>query len=463
MPRTLPALSSNRPDPAILEAQALFQRFALVILALTAGVTLVAWLVPALGHLLPAGWDRVTCNAAILTLLAASSIFLSRPRRPAYAVMASRVLGWFIAGAGALTLMESITGRSFHIDAIFGANRLAQAPGRMVPDVAVAFLFSGFVLAHIRERKTGLARLVDVATLFLCFALVLQLSAFIMQHLHLVEVPADHALSAPGALCLALLGALVFDCRLEYSWFAVLLGTGIAGRVARIATPIAVSIPFALDSVQAFLIAHVKANPLFLAGVGASLLSIASLCLVMVLCWKISNLEDQVRELSLRDELTGLYNRRGFYFLAEQALLTARRAGDSFSICYFDLDGLKHINDTLGHDVGSELLREMAQLMEQSFRETDILGRVGGDEFVAACKGDNPPIPRLAAALTEAAVLANGRSGRTYMLSYSAGLAKCEADSTEPLDTLIQRADHEMYGIKRTRKRRGATLALTNA
>lgn len=453
MARPVHAFSSYRPDAAILEVLALLQKLALAIVSLVALGTLLAWVVPPFAGLLPDGWDRMKANTAILSLLAAASIWLSRPRQSSAAVLVSRLLGCSVSVIAGLTLTEYLTARSFYLDTILAADRLNQVPGRMHFEIALVFTLIGFVLANIRSLKDFRASLIDPATLLLCFLLLMQIAGFIMSHLHLVVVPESHALSTPGVICLGLLGLLVFNRRAEYNSFAVLLSRGIAGRVARIATPIAVAIPFALDSVQALLIAHVKADPQLLSGIGAALISITSLCLVVALCRKIHDLENQVRELSLRDELTGLYNRRGFYFLAEQALRSARRGGDSFSICYFDLDDLKHINDTQGHDVGSELLREMGELMERVFRETDILGRLGGDEFVAACKGDQPPIPRLAASLNDAMLVANQRSGRSYKLSYSSGLAKCEADSNETLEKLVQRADREMYEVKRTRKR----------
>ena len=96
--------------------------------------------------------------------------------------------------------------------------------------------------------------------------------------------------------------------------------------------------------------------------------------------------------------------------------------------------------------------------MKDTFRESDILGRIGGDEFVAACKGDTPPVWRLAEALSGAVQRANRTSDRTYTLSYSVGLARCEPDSDEPLERLIQRADHAMYSIKRAAKRRQPLL-----
>ena len=89
-----------------------------------------------------------------------------------------------------------------------------------------------------------------------------------------------------------------------------------------------------------------------------------------------------LRGLSLVDDLTGLYNRRGFMTLAEAHLRVAMRAGQRFLLVYADLDGLKEINDTLGHRYGDEALVKMADVLRATFRQSDILARLGGDEFV---------------------------------------------------------------------------------
>src|SRR6202012_203275 len=102
------------------------------------------------------------------------------------------------------------------------------------------------------------------------------------------------------------------------------------------------------------------------------------------LTWRISDLERNIQDLSLRDELTKLYNRRGFLLIAEQARKQAKRTETPFAIVFVDLDNLKKINDALGHDVGSELLCDLAMTMTAVFRESDTVGRIGGDEFVVA-------------------------------------------------------------------------------
>jgi diguanylate cyclase (GGDEF)-like protein len=91
--------------------------------------------------------------------------------------------------------------------------------------------------------------------------------------------------------------------------------------------------------------------------------------------------EAELRNLSLTDDLTGLCNRRGFFFHAEQYLKTSRRLGKEFLLFYADMDGLKQINDTFGHEEGSLAILRLAEILKETFRESDIVARLGGDEF----------------------------------------------------------------------------------
>ena len=100
-------------------------------------------------------------------------------------------------------------------------------------------------------------------------------------------------------------------------------------------------------------------------------------------------LEQDLRSLSLamRDELTGLSNRRGFDTLAEQTIAMCRRVGEPATLLYFDLDDFKTINDTLGHAGGDRVLRTFADRLRATFRDSDVVARVGGDEFCVLLTG----------------------------------------------------------------------------
>ena len=97
---------------------------------------------------------------------------------------------------------------------------------------------------------------------------------------------------------------------------------------------------------------------------------------------------EALREASVTDELTGLLNRRGFMLLADQQLKLATRERRRSILLFIDLNGMKTINDNLGHDVGDKALKDTAALLKRVFRSTDVIGRLGGDEFVVFASDD---------------------------------------------------------------------------
>ncbi len=97
---------------------------------------------------------------------------------------------------------------------------------------------------------------------------------------------------------------------------------------------------------------------------------------------------EEIRTLSLRDDLTGLGNRRAFFSQAEQRIRLLERANARFVLVYADLDGLKRANDSLGHEMGDQLLVDAARVLTSTFRQTDLIARLGGDEFVVLAEAE---------------------------------------------------------------------------
>ncbi|MEJ2683271.1 MAG: diguanylate cyclase [Candidatus Sulfobium sp.] len=164
-------------------------------------------------------------------------------------------------------------------------------------------------------------------------------------------------------------------------------------------------------------------------------------------------MEDELRSLSLTDELTGLYNRRGFYALVEQELKMANRLGKGIYLLYADLDGFKAINDTFGHIEGDHVLREFARILQSTYRNSDIITRLGGDEFAVVpigTKGDNVDI--VVERLRKNLDIYNSGKGLKYTVSVSVGLAYYDPEAPSAIDELIARADKCMYDDKRRRK-----------
>ncbi|MBF0339416.1 MAG: diguanylate cyclase [Magnetococcales bacterium] len=165
-------------------------------------------------------------------------------------------------------------------------------------------------------------------------------------------------------------------------------------------------------------------------------------------------LREQLRQLSMEDELTGLNNRRGFFLLASQELTITQRSNARFLLFFIDLDGMKPINDTLGHKFGDQALIETATIMRRAFRKSDILARLGGDEFLALslCMEKNNPADNILARLEGEIARNNARPGRAFRLSLSIGHVEVNKDSSQDLEQLIREADAQMYRIKMAKK-----------
>jgi diguanylate cyclase (GGDEF)-like protein/PAS domain S-box-containing protein len=163
--------------------------------------------------------------------------------------------------------------------------------------------------------------------------------------------------------------------------------------------------------------------------------------------------ESALQSLSLVDELTGLYNRRGFLAVTEQYLESFQRSDNGLVVLYADLDGLKGINDSLGHLEGDRALVRTAEILKEAFRSSDIIARLGGDEFVLlATVGADESAESLTERLQQKIDLANAQRNRPYDLSISIGVAHYDPDEACTIEELMGRADRVMYEEKRKKR-----------
>jgi len=172
---------------------------------------------------------------------------------------------------------------------------------------------------------------------------------------------------------------------------------------------------------------------------------------------------EELRALSLSDELTGLYNRRGFFILAEQQIKIAARTRRSMLLVSADLDGLKGINDRFGHQEGDRALVDAAQILRQSFRESDIHSRIGGDEFVVLVTEKpeiNPDV--LFRRLKENLEVFIRRVKRPYPFYISMGVAIFDPQNPVSLNELLVQADKSMYRNKKHNKDRSKNGLVTD-
>lgn len=178
---------------------------------------------------------------------------------------------------------------------------------------------------------------------------------------------------------------------------------------------------------------------------------------VAVTCRDISDrkhAEEELRAMTLGDDLTGLYNRRGFRMLAEQHLRLVKRGGPMSLLVAFDLDGFKRVNDVYGHAEGDAALKRVASILRVAFRDSDILARFGGDEFVVLALDCGDMREQLLARVEAAVNAHNLAAARPYSLSLSLGTARLDPFHPVTLDELMAQADAELYEAKRNRAMR---------
>ncbi len=173
-------------------------------------------------------------------------------------------------------------------------------------------------------------------------------------------------------------------------------------------------------------------------------------------CRDISDLkavEARLREMATHDALTGLPNRPLIYESLRSSIARHRRHGNSVALLFCDLDGFKHINDDCGHDTGDAVLREVADRLRSVVRATDLVARIGGDEFVVLCEqfpsNDHLQVlvDRITARLAEPIATRQG----VARVGVSVGVAIVGIDGDDP-DALFAAADRQMYEVKRRRK-----------
>jgi diguanylate cyclase (GGDEF)-like protein len=177
---------------------------------------------------------------------------------------------------------------------------------------------------------------------------------------------------------------------------------------------------------------------------------------------KHAKLQDHLRELSITDELTGLSNRRGFFAFAQQQMKHARRNNERMVLFFADLDDLKNINDTFGHVAGDRALTDAARIFVETFRDSDIIARMGGDEF-AVIMGNAPDsgIETVRNRLEKHLEQYNSRRDGSFRLAVSVGLTVFDPAKPVTVDELIRQADARMYEEKLRRKAAGGASSVS--
>ena len=183
---------------------------------------------------------------------------------------------------------------------------------------------------------------------------------------------------------------------------------------------------------------------------------------------ELQRVNEELRKLSITDPLTGLYNRRHFEGIMDSELAMYVRHGEPCSIVLIDIDHFKRVNDTYGHKSGDEVLRHVAQILESSLRKTDVLCRIGGEEFLVLCRrtdGDSGTMiaEQLRRRIEQTAIDVDGDR---IQVTVSIGVASLNGSGDAPsAEEFFRRADAALYTSKaegRNRVRDYADLGLSD-
>jgi diguanylate cyclase (GGDEF)-like protein len=387
----------------------------------------------ALQHVLPAAQVPVTPEVAMALLLSALGLEFSRTRQP----VALKRVGAMVALLMAILSGVVLAGSIFHLQAEL--TRLGANADGMPGLTAGAFLALALVMLLSPARKGWASHAADFCVSVFCLLVLVMVRGYLFEGLT-SGTGADRT-SLLTLLALALLAFVAFMHRAETGLFATLLGVGSGSRIARFAAPVVLLVPFLPRSALAHAVQSGWLSADYLTAMVEFLVAGVILALMLYMALKINRLEEKIRDLSLRDDLTGLHNRRGFHLVGWQILRQARRDGIPFALMYVELENLRTIHSTFGEQARSEALIEMAEVMVGAFRATDVLGRIDPALFALAGHFEEKSSTIMRLRLQEAVNYRNSHPGRTFMLAINVTCVFAKDPRAESLEDLMAQAD----------------------
>ena len=430
-------------------------------ISMTVGtLVLVGWIldVPALKSM-ASGPPDMKPNTAIGFILIGLTLWLRRDGEPRRRFrLAARSIAWLVAALAALTLAESILNVDLRIDHLFrDTDSLANAPGRPSPHTALAFLVIGLWLSVLWSGSGRVRQFRNWLSVLACLIALQAVLGYLYRVPYLsgvseVNAMALHTIATFIVVCLGILAA-----RPREGFMGLMTSAGAGGAIARRTLPVVLGFPLLLGYLR--LAAEEKWHLIGLRA-GVSIVAGGSVTVLGVLIYLVAEsldrtdadrrrLEERLLELSQRDPLTNLYNRRPFKEALERDFAIAARDRHELCLMIIDLDGLKKVNDKLGHSAGDEMIVATAKALSSQVRSTDWIARLGGDEFGVLLLRTNRHAAEIVAdklvkAVRVAAPTARDQ-GRKFTIS--AGLALADGQSGTS-STLMAAADAAMYRAK---------------
>lgn len=392
-------------------------------------------------------------NAALLLALTGMSLRLLLPHSsPIPARYAGRLLAMLVTFVGSLTRMEYLFGLNFRIDQLlFTESRRLPAgsfPGRMSPTSAASFMFVGMALLALEWKTKDGRRPSQGLSLWPALVALVGITTYMYDATEINRGWLYTQVPMPVAIALFLLSGSIFFARPSSGIASDLTGEASGSAMARRLLPAIFLIPLLLG----WICLHGARAGLYGTGLAIAIYSSSSVVVFGVLVWfntRKINMEHAQRSAAEHDFLTGLPNRMLLNDRISQAIAFAPRLSRKVGVLFLDLDGFKHINDSLGHEIGDKLLQSIAKRLMKCVRATDTVSRQGGDEFVVLlsemAQSEDAAVTarRMLEALEEVHVI----DQHELHVSASIGVSIYPDDALDAA-TLIKNADTAMYQSK---------------
>lgn len=382
---------------------------------------------------------------------------------------ANHRFGLFFAGLaasiGALRLVQDV--RRLHLGAHnlvrgndVGGNAIRLSP-HMPPVTAITFFLLGLALLLVDVQIPKGGRPAQLLSLWGFFAGIMSVSGYINRASPLYSVFSYRHLDVCIALILFFMSIAIFFTRPREGIAGDLTGRLMGSAMSRRFLPAVVIIPL----VAAWLRMESERAGLYGTGLSLALNVTVNVVSLSVLVWlnarQLNHAEESLevaREAqdafyiaSLKDELTGLYNRRGFLVFAKEQIELACSGCRELLVLFGDVDGLKGINDEYGHSEGDRALKKVAEVLVTVFRDTDVIARLGGDEFAVLALDCSPAGLVRIRAHFEKVLRAFNNQHNPWRLSMSLGAVHVDSGHQLSIDELLNKADEVMYERKRAR------------
>jgi diguanylate cyclase (GGDEF)-like protein len=423
--------------------------------------------VSALGSLVLCGWAfhmeplksifpngvAIKANTALLLALSGGSLWLLLPdgvRTPVR--YTARFLAMLVTFFGAATRMEYLFGVNLGFDNFLFAEPAGAAaspfPGRMSPTSSASFMFIGMALLTLEWKTKGGRRPTQGLSLWPALVALVAITSYVYRATDLNRVWLYTQVPMPVAIALFLLSAALFFARPRTGIAGDLTGEASGSAMARRLLPAVFLIPVLLG----WICLQGERAGLYGTALALAIYSSSSVVVFGVLVWlntRKINMEYAHRSAAQHDFLTGLPNRMLLNDRISQAISFAPRLNRKVAVLFLDLDGFKHINDSLGHAIGDKLLQSIAKRLVTCVRATDTVSRQGGDEFVVLlsemAQSEDAAITarRLLQALSEVHFIDHHELHVTASIGVSV-----YPDDGSNTETLIKNADTAMYQSK---------------